>query len=207
MHAILMAGGKGSRLSLNVEKPLIEVRGRKLIDYVIKALYNPSIDEILAVVSPSTLKTREYLREKYPDIKVIVAPGKGYIADYIYAVEKTGLREPFLLLAGDLPLITSAIIEEIIGAYFKVNKPALAVYVPLSLFEELGLKPTIVLEKFKIKLVPSGINILHGAWIREEQEEYVYISNKVELAVNLNTLDDLKFAEEFLCNQRDYAEG
>lgn len=203
MHAILMAGGAGSRLGLNVEKPLLEVRGRKLIDYVIQALLNSSIEEIFAILSPSALKTREYLEKSYPNIKVVEAPGKGYIADYIYAVEKTGLREPFLLLAGDLPLITSVIIEEIIEVYGSVNKPALAVYVPLSLFEELGLKPSIVLEKFNIKVVPSGINILHGGRIHEEQEEYVYISKKVELAVNLNTLDDLKFAEEFLSQRID----
>lgn len=196
MRAILMAGGAASRLGLNIEKPLLEIKGKKMIDYVLEALLSTSIEEIYAVVSPSTLKTREYLEKNYPDIKVIEAPGRGYIADYIYAVEKIGLREPFLLVAGDLPLITGEIIEEIIGIYRSVNKPALAVYVPLSLFEELGLRPTIVLEKFKVQVVPSGVNILNGAIILKEQEEYVYISKRIELAVNVNTFDDLKFAEK-----------
>ncbi len=191
-----MAGGAASRLGLNIEKPLLEIKGKKMIDYVLEALLSTSIEEIYAVVSPSTLKTREYLEKNYPDIKVIEAPGRGYIADYIYAVEKIGLREPFLLVAGDLPLITGEIIEEIIGIYRSVNKPALAVYVPLSLFEELGLRPTIVLEKFKVQVVPSGVNILNGAIILKEQEEYVYISKRIELAVNVNTFDDLKFAEK-----------
>jgi adenosylcobinamide-phosphate guanylyltransferase len=198
-----MIGGAASRLRLNVEKPLLELKGKKMIDYIIKALNCTSIQEIYAAVSPHSPKTREYLEENHSNIKIIETKGRGYIVDYTYAVEKINLREPFLIIAGDLPLITSEIIEEIIEVYRRVNKPALAVYVPLILFEELGLKPTAVFEKLNIKVVPSGVNILHGAWIHEiheEQEEYVYISRRVELAVNVNTLDDLKLAEKLLRN-------
>lgn len=195
---MIMAGGMGCRLGLDEEKPLLEIRGKKMISCVVEALFNTSIERIFAVVSPRTPGTREYLEANYQNrVSVIEAPGAGYVPDYVFAAEKLGLREPFLLIMADLPLITSEIIEEIMEAYWRADKPALAVYVPLSLYKELGLSPSIVFRKQKMLLVPCGLNILHGAKIREEQEEYVYISARKELAVNVNTMGDLEFVERY----------
>ncbi len=205
---MIMAGGMGSRLGFNAEKPLLEINGRKMISYVIDALLEASIDEIFAAVSPRTPETRDYLIANYSDtVKIIEAPGTGYVSDYIFAAEKLGIKEPFLLVMADLPLITGDIIKEILEVYRKASKPALAVYVPLSIYKELGLKPGTVFKKMNRLLVPGGVNILHGALIRDEQDEYVLITRRKELAINVNTLDDLKFVEKYVegskCQKRE----
>ena len=46
--ALIMAGGKGTRMDLDYEKPMIKVNGRPMISYVIEALIESEfIDKIL----------------------------------------------------------------------------------------------------------------------------------------------------------------
>ena len=60
--ALVMAGGKGTRMDLDCEKPLIEVNSKPMISYVIEALINSEyIDNILVAVSPNTPLTSKYL--------------------------------------------------------------------------------------------------------------------------------------------------
>jgi adenosylcobinamide-phosphate guanylyltransferase len=46
--------------------------------------------------------------------------------------------------------------------------------------------------------VPSGINILDGADIRTEQEDYHLILERIELAVNVNVTEDLMLCEKIM---------
>ena len=47
IYAVIMSGGKGTRLKADVEKPLFKLRGKPLIDYVIKNLSDSKfIDKI-----------------------------------------------------------------------------------------------------------------------------------------------------------------
>ena len=58
-----MAGGKGRRMKLSVEKPLIEINGIKMIEYVIRALNGSSkIDRIFVAISPNSPETEIWLR-------------------------------------------------------------------------------------------------------------------------------------------------
>ena len=57
--ALVMAGGKGTRMRLAEEKPLIKVCGKPVIEYVIAALRNAKkIDSI--VVATSTMHTKNH---------------------------------------------------------------------------------------------------------------------------------------------------
>jgi adenosylcobinamide-phosphate guanylyltransferase len=56
--ALLMAGGKGTRMKGREEKPLVKVGGKPLIEHVLNALKSTEkIDEIVVAVSENTLKT------------------------------------------------------------------------------------------------------------------------------------------------------
>jgi len=50
LDALVMAGGKGSRLRMG-EKPLVKLFGRPLIDYVVSALLDSSADRIFVAVT------------------------------------------------------------------------------------------------------------------------------------------------------------
>ncbi|MDD2665952.1 MAG: NTP transferase domain-containing protein [Methanocellales archaeon] len=195
MDALVMAGGPGTRLCRG-EKPLIELQGRAMISYVLDALLqSEKVDEIFVVTSPHTLKTKKHLEGKFP---VIETRGVGYVPDLIEAAEILGLKSPFLIVMADLPLLDSKLIDEVICVYQKANKPALSVYVPLKVCNEIGRRPDIVLNREGRLIVPVGLNILDGRLIREEQDEHLLIMGEPALAVNVNTTDDLKIWERFV---------
>ena len=61
IYAILMAGGKGTRLKVPEEKPLFKLRDKPLINFVLENLKaSKLIDEIFIAVSPNTADTTEY---------------------------------------------------------------------------------------------------------------------------------------------------
>ena len=90
-----------------------------------------------------------------------------------------------LTITSDLPLITGQIIDQVLEEYQKSSKPAMSVMVPVEIFHEHGLKPSLVLGK----VVPSGLNILRGK--DTEQDEEVLVLDKIELALNINSPEDI----------------
>ena len=193
MDSIVMAGGPGTRLGRG-DKPLIDLHGRPMISYVLDALLqSEKVDEIFVITSPHTLKTKRYLDDYFP---VIETMGIGYISDLIEATEIIGIKSPFLVAMADLPFLDSEIIDKVICVYLMVKKPALSVYVPLQVCNEIGRRPDIVLNREGQLIVPVGLNILDGCLIKEEQDEHLLIMDEPALAVNVNTNEDLKIWEK-----------
>ena len=113
--ALVMAGGKGTRMRLAEEKPLIKVCGKPVIEYVIAALKKAKkIDSIVVAVTDCTPKTAKYLSQ-FP-VKVIETPGKDYVSDMGYASQNLKLGV-FLAIAADLPLVTSQALDAIVERY------------------------------------------------------------------------------------------
>ncbi len=189
--ALIMAGGKGIRLEEKVEKPLVKINGMSMIQYVIDALENSKkIDEILVATSINTPKTTEFLKNK--GIPTIITSGKDYVHDLGQILSKFTESDIILTITADLPLITGEIIDHIITIYEKSTKPAMSVMVPAHIFKEYGLKPTSIFDN----LVPSGLNILRG--INKTQNEQVLIIEKIELALNINTCEDIKLLKKLV---------
>ena len=63
MDALVMAGGKGSRLGMG-EKPLVKLFGRPLIDYVVSALLDSSADRIFVAATENVPLTRKWALER-----------------------------------------------------------------------------------------------------------------------------------------------
>lgn len=192
MDALVMAGGRGSRLRMG-EKPLVKLFGRPLIDYVVGALLDSSADKIFVAVTENVPETRKWALER--ELAVVDTKGKGFVADMVEAVEKAGVKEPILIIMADLPLVTPDLIDEIIETYQERPEPALSTHTPLNLHSRLGRRPDSLFNYRGQLIVPSGINILDGGDIREEQEDYHLIMERIELAVNVNLVEDLKLCE------------
>jgi len=192
--ALVMAGGKGTRLLLSEEKPLLRVGDKTLIEHVLIALKNArNVSNIVVAVSNYTPKTAELLLN-FP-VSIIKTPGKGYISDMTYAIKTLGLRT-VLTISADLPLIKAKIIDDIVEFYKKSGKPALSVAVSMDTKTRLGLGRTYEFELNGKLLVPAGINLIDGQKIdQEELEEEIYVSEKKEVAININTEKELKIAE------------
>jgi adenosylcobinamide-phosphate guanylyltransferase len=193
--AIVMAGGKGTRMALIEEKPLLKVGGKRMIERVLNALGDAErVDDIVVAVSTHTPKTAE-LAERL-SLKVLETPGNGYVSDTAYAVRKLKLGT-VLTISADLPLVTGEIIDRVLGRYVECGKPALTVAVPIETRERLGLVGGYVLETGGRRLVSAGINVVDGRRIDEgELEEEMYVVDEEEVAVNVNTPLDLRIVEQ-----------
>ena len=199
--ALVMAGGKGTRMKLAEEKPLIKVCGKPVIEYVLAALKDAKkIDSIIVATSSYTPKTTKLMKQL--GVKVVETPGKDYVSDMGYAAQSLNLGV-FLAIAADLPLVSSEMIDAVVERYERCGKPALTVAVPLKTKSKLGMS---IEYSFKINdrdVVPVGINVIdgHKRYGDEWLDQDICILNHDELAVNINTLQELKLAERLLAEK------
>src|SRR3990170_501660 len=192
--AVVMAGGKGTRMVLSEEKPIQQVGGKPIIERVIASLQAAKkVDSIVVAVTDCVPKTAGFV-SKFP-VRVVKTPGKEYIFDMQYVVKKLRL-EKVLIIAADLPLITSEIIDSIVEDYERCGKPALAVVVPIETKTKLGMSEEYAFAVNDKLVVPTGINMIDGRRIDDEElEQEICICNRQEVAVNVNTVQELKVAE------------
>ena len=193
--ALVMAGGRGTRLTLSEEKPLLRVGGKPVIEHVLAALADAEeVDSVVVAVSAYTPETAEHVAGM--GFRVVETPGKEYVSDMGFAVKALGLQT-VLAIAADLPLITGEIVDDIVQRYFLCGKPALAVAVPLETREKLGLGAGYDFEWQGKRVVFAGINVNDGKRIDDaELEQEVYVVDRLEVALNVNTVEELEIAEE-----------
>ena len=190
-----MAGGRGSRLKMG-EKPLVKLFGRPLIDYVVLALEESLVDRIFVSTTENVPSTRKWAAER--DLYVLETGSYGYVADMIEAVKKADVRDPIMVIMADLPLVTSELIDQIIEVYQERPEPALSTHTPLSLHSRMGRRPDSLFNYRGQLIVPAGINVLRGAEIEKEQEDFHLILERMELAVNVNVPEDLMLCEKIM---------
>jgi adenosylcobinamide-phosphate guanylyltransferase len=196
--AIVMAGGKATRMAGGCEKPLLKIRGKAMVKWVIEALRDSkNVDDILVSVSKFTPETAELMRDL--SIKVVETPGDGFIPDVRHVVAERAFFSPLLTVSADLPLITGELIDKIVNYYLRRGKPALAVVVPLEAYKQLGLKPEYSFQIGRRYFAPVGINIIDGRHIDKlEMAQEIFVIEKTELVINVNTPKDLEIAERLL---------
>lgn len=192
--ALVMAGGKGTRMGGLEEKPLVKVRGRPMIEYVLNALKKAAgIDRIIVTVSKYTPQTAR--RAKELSVEAFETPGVDFVLDMRYAISEVGLGR-VLIVSADLPFLTSDFVEDVLRSYERCGKPSLSVMVPAESYNRMGLRPDLVSHSEGSLLIPVGINVIDGEKIDEpELEQENYVTTTVEVAVNVNTPEDLQKAE------------
>ncbi|MCL2358256.1 NTP transferase domain-containing protein [Candidatus Bathycorpusculum sp.] len=199
--ALIMAGGRGTRMKLPMEKPLIEVCGRPVIEYVLTTLKDAKkINRIIVATTLATPKTTALMQQR--NIEVIQTPGKDYVSDMGYTVQALKLGV-FLAVAADLPLVTPNMIDTIVECYERCDKPALTVAVPMAAKVQLGMCVDYSFVEQGQELVPVGINVIDGSkrYGDEWLDQDICILNHQELTVNINTVQELQIAERLLSEQ------
>ncbi|MHA1210083.1 MAG: NTP transferase domain-containing protein [Candidatus Freyarchaeota archaeon] len=205
MHKIsglIMAGGRSLRIKELGEKPMIHLRGRPLIEYVLTAMTQASlIQRTYVTVSPHTPNTLRYLKEKVGEyrFRIIQTPGIDYVEDLRYAINYFRISE-VLVCPADTPLLRGELLDLVAEEFFRVSKPSLVTVVPLQLVLSLGLEPTIIMKVNDLEVVPTGVNVIRGDEMitgRTLEEGYFIVDLK-EFAVNINSKKDLETAEKIL---------
>jgi len=199
--ALIMAGGRGTRFGNDLEKPMAKLLGKTLIRRVIEATKaSKRISETYVAVTAYSSQTAEEAIKA--SAKVIETVGQGYHEDLRQAVLKLNLNCPVLTISADLPLLNGEFLDEIIVKYEKSRKPALTVLVPVEQCQKYGLHPTSLYEHEGKKYAVSGVNIIDGKLILEEQQQEVIISKRQEAVFNINTPKDLESAKNYLLRSK-----
>lgn len=134
IKAVLMAGGKGSRirpLTLSRPKPLIPVANRPMIEYIIEKIRNSGYDELVVTISYLKSQIKALLQKNYPDMNIK------------YSVEKTPLGtaggvknaskyidDTFFVLSGDV--LVDVDLNELLQFHKENNAIATMVLTPVD---------------------------------------------------------------------------
>ncbi len=200
--AAIMCGGRASRMQQGgIEKPLLKVDGIAMVERVILALAGSGrFDRILAAISPNTPKTKELLKSK--GIETIETPGEGYSNDLSHLLSKLKPQR-VMVVPSDIPLLNSQIISEILDAIDnssssssrKEKRPAFSIILEKEFVERTGAKPSIIVDQY----CHSGITIFNTMYVGTEPvEEYYLVMNRKEIALNVNTKEELELAKKLL---------
>jgi adenosylcobinamide-phosphate guanylyltransferase len=195
--ALIMAGGKGTRFGGDTEKPMAIFNGKPLIRRVIEAAKESKrITEVYVAVTAYSPKTAQ--EAKKASVKLIETDGQGYHADVQQAVQDANIKCPVLIVSADLPLLSGMFLDEIIEEYEESGKPALTVMIPEEALVECGLSSVSPYEHEGRMYAVSGINIIDGRLILEEQEQEVVATRRPEAVFTVNSVKDLEAAKKYL---------
>ena len=200
--ALIMAGGKGTRMGLPVEKPLLPFLGKPLIDWVGEAVASAvNVSEFYVITSVNTSQTEKHCIKK--GWKVVRTDAKGYHNDLKQAVSKLGWMDAVLTMPSDVPAITGRFLDKVIGEFEVCGKDFLAVFVPIKARQDLGLSISSTDEYKGVWYAVSGINVINGAKIQGEGkiETSAIITDETEVLLNINTTKDLEIAQNIMAKR------
>lgn len=197
--ALIMAGGRGTRMGLALEKPLLQLLGKPLIDWVADAVANAeNVSEFYVVTSANTPQTEKHCQNK--GWKILHTDAKGYHNDLKQATKMAGISGPVLTVPADSPAVTGKFLDKVISQFQVSGKDFYAVFVPIKTREDLDLSIDSTDEYGGSWYAVSGVNIVNGSKIQGDGkiETGALITEEVEVLLNINTLKDLEVAEKIM---------
>lgn len=129
--AIVLAGGRDPSLGPGIpNKAFLTIEGRTLLSYVVEALQGGRDIGRIAVVGPT-----EELRRHVPSGVLVVPDANAIMENVGTAIEALKPEDPVLVLASDIPLVTSAVIGEFLAACAKERADGYYPIVPREVME------------------------------------------------------------------------
>ena len=198
MEALVMAGGKGTRMGFcGVEKPMIEVGGVYTVERVLNALKDSkNIDKILVSVSPNTPDTERYVSEL--GIETIRTSGEDYVQD-LHDAFRTLKGKYVLTCPSDMPLLRPFTVDAFVDYFIKNPDDSMTAVVDEDVVTKSGFTPSFDFDIDGKKWVLSGMNIMDRVKILADVVlNYSYfMTDWVDLAINMNTEYELRIARSF----------
>ncbi|MGH1566664.1 MAG: NTP transferase domain-containing protein [Nitrosopumilus sp.] len=187
MIALVMAGGKGTRMNLGNEKLLLKYK-KPVILHVIDSLKNSNcFSKILAITSPNSPKTKKLLQEN--NIEIFDTPGIGYVEDLNLALQN--IYDQVLITSGDIPLLDKEIIQKITSQH-DVQKVWTSILTTKNFLTTLDIQSNYFIHFNNQECCFTGISLVNSEKISSLDnldENYIIINDK-RIALNLNTKQD-----------------
>jgi bifunctional UDP-N-acetylglucosamine pyrophosphorylase / glucosamine-1-phosphate N-acetyltransferase len=121
LAAVVMAGGLGTRMKSAVPKHFHEILGRRMVDWIIEAGRDAGARPLVVIASPGT---HDAFAESGVEVAIQERPlGTG---DAVRAARASleGYVGDVLVLSGDTPLLTSALLRDLVEAHHREGADA-----------------------------------------------------------------------------------
>ena len=187
MIGIVMAGGKGSRMSLDGEKLLLKYKKPVILNVVDSLKNSNCFSKIFTITSCNSPKTKKLLQEN--NIEIFDTPGIGYVEDLNLVLQI--IHDVVLVTSGDLPLLDQQIIQKIAHQYDSQNIWT-SILVTNKFLTSLGIQSDYSVNFNNQKCHLTGISLINTDKISSFEnivENYTIIDDK-RIAFNLNTKQD-----------------
>ena len=193
--AVLLAGGVGARIGLDIPKQLLKVAGKTILEHSLIALHeHPLVDEMLVMMAPGHLDAvREIVRKGgYGKVSAILEGGSTRNETTLKALAGLG-EEPCNVLFHDAvrPLVTARIISECFEAL--ATHAAVDVAIPSA--------DTIVEvdENNVIRAIPTRANLRRGQTPQAFRSQVIRAAYaKAGLDPHFQTTDDCSVVLRYL---------
>jgi molybdopterin-guanine dinucleotide biosynthesis protein A len=196
MIAAIQAGGRSTRMGR--DKAWLTVDGQPLIARALAAA-RPLADRLLVVIAASSLQRAryaEFARVEHAELVIDETPDCGPLAGIHAALKHATGLEDVLVLACDLPFVTTPFLEVLRDAHVRHGKQ---ITVPLD--PEGRLQPLLAIysseclaqieEQLSRKLLRVDRLFEHIPTYRLRPLEYSHIENSGRIFANINTPGDL----------------
>ena len=184
MIALVMAGGRGSRMKADTEKLLMGHKKPAILCVVDALRDSGCFESVFAATSPNAPRTRRLLEgHRVPIIETV---GDGYARDLNRALG--GLTGAVLAVSGDMPLLDASVIRRIVSRYSPVHGWT-SYIVTGDFLDSLGLTCEFGLIHGGIRCVYTGISVIDADRIAslDSVEEHYEVINDRRIAFNMNT--------------------
>jgi bifunctional UDP-N-acetylglucosamine pyrophosphorylase/glucosamine-1-phosphate N-acetyltransferase len=119
LAAVVMAGGLGTRMRSARPKHLHTLLGRRMVDWVVASARPLGPEPLVVVVSPET-------REAFTDVEVAVQEEPLGTGHALLAARGSleGRARDLIVLSGDTPLLTTALLDELLATHWRERSAA-----------------------------------------------------------------------------------
>ena len=180
LRIVVMAGGRATRMN-GVEKALLKLRGKPLIEYLLDVAGELG-GEFYIAPSKHTPLTKRWCIEK--GIQIIETAGEGYSRDLRYVASR--VNRPLLFLPVDAPFLTAELLNEFLAEAWRRRESLITLIADRSNFpREIRRTPL---------RSPVGVSLLKGddwTWGNVVMDEFPEL-------LDIDTWPELRFSEALL---------
>jgi len=180
LRIVVMAGGRATRMN-GVEKALLRLRGKPLIEYVLDAAGELG-GELYIAPSKHTPLTKRWCIER--GVRIIETIGEGYSRDLRYVASR--VDRPILLLPVDTPFLTAELLNKFLTEAWRRRESLITLIADRSSFPK-------ELQRSPLK-APVGISLLKG----EDWSWSDVVMDRFPELLDIDTWPELRFSEALL---------
>jgi adenosylcobinamide-phosphate guanylyltransferase len=181
MIAVIMAGGRSTRMGGRIEKPIIRLGKETLLERAVSAVNGSRISDFIVATTSNTPKTTEFAIGR--GFAVLETPGKDYHEDVYFLLDRIG---PYISLNVDIPFMTPSAIDRLIS---ESNRESIACALPREKVSYSVDRDSVGKGKDGKTYIWIGLN-----YVTLSKDTGILILDDERLAININTPFDIALA-------------